>query len=214
MAQPMDNDTLGRTLLLIDEQRIARGFLPIARLLECYANTIILDPFSTLISEGVDMGEGNVIYPNVVIELRNGGIVTLGDRNTLFPGTLFLADQGSIRIGDDNEFGDGGLRLKAILPDTSILIGSYGRYNNNAAVMSPCILGSGSQILGPINLQNCNLGAGESYKHDDPDQRAGVLKGFGQARNLKVKQGEVINGQGTFDQAKIERQLVYHPRSK
>lgn len=210
----MNTDTGVEILSRIDEQRTARGFLPIARLLERYANNIILDPFSTLISEGIEMGEGNIIYPNVVIETKNGGIVTLGDRNILFPGTLFLADQGAIRIGDDNEFGDGGVRLKAIAPDTSLLIGDGGRYNNNASIMSPCVLGSGSQILGPINVQNCNLGAGESYKHDDPDLRAGVLKGFGQARNLRVKQGEVINGQGMFEQVNIERQLVYHPRPK
>lgn len=208
------SDALTRTLALIDEQRHKQGFLSISQLLEQYAKNTILDPFSTLISEGVEMGEGNVIYPNVVIEVRHGGRIALGDQNILFPSTLFLADQGSIVIGSDNEFGEGGLRLKALTPYTSLMIGDSGRYNNNAAIVSPCVLGSGSQVLGPISVQNCQLKAGESYKHDDPDLRAGVLKGFGQARNLTIKQGEVINGKGTFEQSLIERQLTYHPRQK
>lgn len=208
----MDNEILSKTISLIDEQRHRRGFLSIARILERYSKNIILDPFSTLINEGVEMGEGNVIYPNVIIEARNGGSLVLGDRNILYPGTLFLADQGTIRIGHDNEFGDGGLRLKANSPNTLIVIGDSGRYTNNAAIVGPCVLGSGSQVLGPINVQNCDLEAGDSYRGDDPDTRAGVLKGFGQARNLTVKQGEVINGRGLFEQTNVERQIVYHPK--
>jgi hypothetical protein len=210
----MDNDILSKTMSFIDEQRRKRGFLSIAHILERYSQNIILDPFSTLMSERVEMGEGNVIYPNVIIEAKNGGTVVLGARNILYPGTLFLADQAGIRIGSDNEFGDGGLRLKANARDALIVIGDSGRYTNNAAIVAPCILGSGSQVLGPITVQNCHLDAGDSYRGDDPDTRGGVLKGFGQARNLTVKQGEVINGQGVFVQATVERQLVYHPRKK
>jgi NDP-sugar pyrophosphorylase family protein len=210
----MDNHILSKTIALIDEQRRKQGFLSIAQMLERYSKNIILDPFSTLISEGVEMGEGNVIYPNIIIESRNGGNIVLGDKNILYPGTLFLADHGGIRIGSENEFGDGGLRLKSNMEGTSIVIGDSGRYTNNAAIVGPCSLGSGSQVLGPITAQNCHLEAGESYKHDDPDLRAGVLKGFGQARNLTVKQGEVINGKGIFEQANVERQIVYHPKKK
>jgi carbonic anhydrase/acetyltransferase-like protein (isoleucine patch superfamily) len=201
-------------IAIIDAQRKQRGFLSIAFLLEHYSKNVILDPFSTLISENVEMGQDNSIYPNVIIEAKNGGSIWLGNGNILFPGTLFLADQGEIRIGNNNEFGDGGLRLKANMVGATITIGDFGRYTNGAEIMGKCVLGSGSQILGQITVQNCNLGSGEGYKGSDPDLRGGLLKGFGLARSLDVKQGEVINGQGTFAQANIERQASYHPPKK
>jgi NDP-sugar pyrophosphorylase family protein len=210
----MDNKTVVELIAKIDAQRNLRGFLAVAVMLERYASNVILDPFSTLISDGVEMGDGNVIYPNVIIEARHNGVMKLGDGNMLFSGTAFLADQGEIRIGDGNEFGDGGLRLKANMTGASIVIGDGGRYTNGAEVMGKCVLGSGSQILGQIIVQSCNLGAGDGYKGSDPDLRGGLLKGFGLARNLDVKQGEVINGQGTFAQTNIERQANYHPPKK
>ena len=201
-------------IAIINAQRKQRGFLAVAYLLERYSKNIILDPFSTLISENIDMGEGNIIYPNVIIEAKNGGRMGLGSGNVLFPGTLFLADEGEIRIGNNNEFGDGGLRLKANIAGASITIGDFGRYTNGAEIIGKCVLGSGSQILGQITVQNCTLGSGESFKGSDPDLRGGLLKGFGLARNLDVKQGEVINGQGTFAQTSIERQASYHSPKK
>ena len=112
----------------IDAQRKQRGFLGVAYLLERYSKNVILDPFSTLISENIEMGQGNLMYPNVIIEAKNGGSIWMGNNNILFPGTLFLADQGEIRIGNNNEFGDGGLRLKANMHGASITIGDFGRY--------------------------------------------------------------------------------------
>jgi hypothetical protein len=79
-------------------------------------------------------------------------------------------------------------------------------------IMGRCQLDSGTQIIGPIRIQNCNLEAGDSYKEPDPETRGGLLKGFGVARNLTVHQGEVINGQGNFEQSQIEQQSAYHPK--
>jgi hypothetical protein len=36
---------------------------------------------------------------------------------------------------------------------------------------------------------------------------------MGIARGLAVGQGEVINARATFEQARIERQAVYHPKT-
>lgn len=198
----------------IDAQRTARGFMSVANTLALFNATqnTVLDPFSVLLSKDVAIGSGNIFYPNVIIETRSGGTITIGSDNIFYPGALLIADQGAISIGDGNEFGDGGVSIKANMPDSFIEIGSRGRYMNGPEIMGRCTLESGSQIIGTIRVQNCRLGAGDSYREPDPDTRAGLLKGFGVARNLTVLQGEVINGQGTFEQSGVERQVAYHPR--
>lgn len=208
-------DFLTHSLLAkIDIQRTLHGFMTVAELLETLTaqNNTVLDPFSTLVSKDVEIGSGNILYPNVIIEARNRGTISIGSQNVFFPGTMLLADQGKIVIEDGNTFGDGGVRIKANMPDALIEIGSNGRYMNNVEVMGRCHLGTGSQILGAISVQNCTLGAGDSYKDPNAETRGGLLKGFGLARNLTVGQGEVINGQGNFEQARIEQQAAYHPR--
>src|SRR5258708_34649083 len=116
-------------------------------------------------------------------------------------------------MGNNNELGDGGLRIKANMPNSAITIGNLGRYMNGSEIMGRCFLGSGSQILGAITVQNCTLGAGDSYSDLNPDSRGGLLKGFGLARNLEIRQGQVINGQGTFEQSAVELQSFYHPKN-
>lgn len=195
----------------IDAHRAQRGFLSVSQLLAIHSQNILLDPLSILISEGVELGTGNVLYPGVILEIQNAGRIRIGNRNFFYPGALFLADQGEILAGDENEFGDGGVRIKAIMPDSSIIIGNAGRYMSGPDITGRCVLGSGTQILGAISVQNCTLGAGESYRHPDPDQRGGLFKGAGLARNLTVGQGEVISQRGMFEASAIERQSVYHP---
>lgn len=209
----MKADFVSELIEKINYHRRQRGFMTVSRLLEVYDRNVILDPLSILISEGIEIGQDNVIYPNVVLECQNQGTMTIGSRNTFYPGTLLLADRGKIVIGSNNEFGDGGLRIKANMPDAIIRVGDMGRYMNGPEIMGKCTLGSGSQILGAITVQNCSLDDGESYHNPNPDLRGGLLKGFGLARNLKVKQGEVINGKGSFEQVNIERQAGYHPPS-
>jgi hypothetical protein len=200
-------------LAKIDAQRMSRGFMTIAEVLTLAGSgNTVLDPFSVLVSKTAKMGSGNMLYPNVIIEVTNGGNISIGDGNVFYPGALLLADGGKIIIGDENQFGDGGVRIKAIVSDALIQIGSRGRYMGGAEIAGKDSLGSGTQILGAISAQNCTLGAGDSFRDPDPETRGGVLKGFGNARNLTVQQGQVINGQGSFEQDRIQQQIVYHPR--
>jgi hypothetical protein len=66
-------------------------------------------------------------------------------------------------------------------------------------------------VLGPITAQQVELSGGADGSHPDPDHRGAVLKGFGKARGLTLKTGEVVNGSGDFATAPIERQRSYHP---
>lgn len=206
-------DTLRSDILQqIDVQRSSQGFLTVSGLIQLgKQGNVILDPFSTLISSRVKLGSDNVFYPNAIVQACNEGSIAIGSGNIFYMNTFLFADQGAISIDNYNQFGDGGLSIKANTPGALITIGSYGRYLNGTQVMGRCVLGSGSQILGPITVQNCILGAGESYQHANPDARGGVLKGAGLARNLSVHQGEVLNGQGDFSQSQIQRQSYYHP---
>jgi hypothetical protein len=211
----MNNTPVDALLATVDAQRTARGFMTISEVLALAgeAHNTILDPFSILVSRTAKLGQGNVVYPNVIIEANQGGKISIGDGNIFFPGTLLLAAGGRIEVGDENQFGDGGVRVKTHLADSLIEIGSRGRYMSGAEISGTCHLGSGTQVLGAISVQNCRLGAGDSFKDPNPETRGGVLKGFGIARNLTVLQGQVINGQGTFEQNRIQQQIVYHPKT-
>lgn len=199
-------------LELIDQQRAQGGFRSLAELIElCRAGNQILDPFSILISRGVTVGTGNRFYPNVVIETAGDGQISLGDRNVLYPGTLMRAGAGAILIGSGNTFGEGGVSLRTDSPTDRLVIADEGRYLHGAQIAGPNQLGAGSQVLGPIIVQGCELGGGGGHLQPDPDLRGGVLKGAGLARGLAVGQGEVINGRTTFTAAMLERQRTYHP---
>jgi hypothetical protein len=209
MTPLLTDDVLSK----INAQRISRGFKTIAEVLTLAdAGNTLLDPFSILVSKTAKIGRGNTLYPNVIIEATNGGDISVGDGNVFYPGTLLLADAGKILIGDENQLGDGGVCIKAVTTEALIEICNRGRYMNGAQITGQCSLGSGTQILGAISAQNCTLGAGDSFRDPDPETRGGVLKGFGNARNLIVQQGQVINGQGSFEQNRIQQQIVYHPK--
>jgi hypothetical protein len=198
---------------MLNQQRTSRGFYSLAELFElCVPANVIFDPFSTLISRSLELGGGNIFYPNVVVETQAGGRVTIGDQNTFLPGTLIRAAGGRIRIGSGNTFDEGGVSLLTSSPDALLQIGDEGRYSLGAQISGSNRLGHGAQVLGAILVQGCELGDGASYAHPDPDQRGGVLKGAGLARNLWVGQGEVINGRFDFAHAPVERQRVYHPK--
>jgi hypothetical protein len=99
------------------------------------------------------------------------------------------------------------------MPNSCITIGDNGRYLNGMQIVGICSLGSGSQVIGNIIVQNCVLEEGESYLHDNPDLRAGLLKGFGIARNLTVGKGKVIEGAGKFETSNIQSQALFHPKT-
>ncbi len=199
----------------IDEQRESRGFHRISELLRLseQGNTF-LDPFSTLISKSVVLGDNNLFYPNVTIEANRGGVIVVGNANAFYPNTYILAEEGKVSVGDDNQFGDGGCSLKANRSDAEITVGDNGRYINGAQIIGRTTLGSGSQVIGPITVQDCTLEAGEDFQSSDPDLRAGLLKGTGLARGIVVPKGKVLNGAGTFEQDSIEAQSKYHPKNK
>lgn len=171
----------------------------------------ILDS-SVLISSRVVIGANNTFYPNVVIECQAGGEVSIGDGNVFYPGTFILCSAGVVRIGNTNMFGPAGFTLKANNDKAAIAVGDGGRYCDGASVMGATTLGSGSQILGNIIVQNCDLAGGGTFEEPDPDMRAAVLKGFGAAKGLQLQTGQVVNGEGDFSAAPVQWQHEYHPK--
>lgn len=199
----------------ISALRQSRGFLTPEELLALSTRgNVIHDPFSTLISSRVRLGAGNVIYPNVVIECGDLGVIVIGDDNVMFPGTLVIAEAGTIEIGNANQFGEQGVSIRAVSSSDRITIGDQGRYLNGVQILGSCELGSGSQLLSrPLVVQDCILEEGGSWRSDDPDARAGVIKGTGIVRGLKVARGEVVNGQKVLTREHVERQVLHHPPS-
>ncbi|MEP3279529.1 MAG: hypothetical protein ABJN26_01390 [Stappiaceae bacterium] len=196
----------------IDDVRRRLGFLSVAETLQLneLGNTIV-DPFSTLIGRQVQIGHGNLFYPAVTIECSGEGSVLIGSNNTFHSGTRIQSENGVVEIGDDNQFGDGGFIARSNR-SAAIKIGNGGRYTSGATIVGNTALGSGSQVLGPITVENCELGEGETFAHPDPDLRAAVLKGQGRARGIKISAGEVIAGQGPFDPGSVQRQTDFHPK--
>jgi hypothetical protein len=200
----------------IDRQRKRLGYLTIEEVLLLCERNEILDPFSVLLSQGVCIGTGNVLFPNVALTCKKAGNIVVGDGNVFHPGFYALADEGSIAIGDQNQFGDGPVGLKANVAGTCLVVESHGRYQNGVVVMGHSHLGTGTQLLGGmLTVQDCLLAPGDSHLGDDPDRRGAVIKGFGFARGLELAAGEVINGRGHMDAATmVERQSTYHPRAR
>ena len=201
--------------MITGDQRKARGWRTVAEVLELAAGgTVVLDPYSLLIGVRVQLGEGNVCYPGVVIECDEDSECLLGSENTLLPGTFISATGGgAIHIGDSTRIGEGGARITADRTGAPVEVGHRTRIVGGAALAGPAVLGDGSQVLGPINAQGFELAAGADWTYPDPDARGGVLKGFGRGRNVTVGTGEVINGQGNFGTSRIERQRAYHPNA-
>lgn len=198
---------------LVDEQRRKNGFLTIEGVLAITSRqNVVYDPFSVLISEAVVLGCGNIIYPGVIMQVVNQGGLVIGNNNTFYPQTLVVADKGKIQIGDNNQFGDGGASIKANRADAIIEVGSFGRYVNGPEILGQTSLGSGSQVLGRITVQSCRLASGEPWSHSEPDKRGAVLKGFGMARSISLRVGQVLHGEGDFSEANVKEQSFYHPK--
>jgi acetyltransferase-like isoleucine patch superfamily enzyme len=197
----------------IDQQRASQGFLTVSELLDLSKEgTIIFDPFSVLVSSVAIFGRNNTFYPNVIVQIKDGGEISLGDDNIFYPNTIIIADTGKVFIGNSNQFGDGGCTLKANMANKEITVGDKGRYINGALIIGGTSLGSGSQVIGPITVQDCTLEPGDDYRSSRPEFRAGLLKGYGLARAITVSRGNVLNGSGVFRQEDIEDQAKYHPK--
>ena len=196
----------------LDVMRVKAGFLTVDQLLERFGDNLLLDPFSILISEGVSLGNGNILHPGVRICARTGSRVVLGSGNTLFSGTVIEAADGNITVGDHNEIGDGGFSARASRPGAEITIGSNGRYQGGASILGRSVLGAGTQLLGQIAAMDCSLEAGDDYRCPDPDLRGGVLKSFGIASSIHVPCGWVIAGRGEFREEMMVLQTTFHPK--
>ena len=118
----------------------------------------------------------------------------------------------AIQIGSGNQFGEGGFTAKANRPGAFIGIANDGRYIGGASVFGSTHLGDGCQLIGAISADSCRLEGGGSWRHGDADMRGALLKGFGPARNLSLKRGQVIDGKGTFSVDEIKPQSFFHPK--
>jgi hypothetical protein len=197
----------------IDGHRESLGFRTVGETIALAETNVILDPYSTLIARDAEIGSGNVFYPSVVIGV-DGGVCVIGDNNTFWPSTVVTAqNSGRIVVGDGCAFGPGGARLVASGPSAELRVGDRVRLLNGAEVLGSNQLGAGTQILGPISAQDVLLAEGGDFTEPDPDRRGAVLKGQGRARGIGLSVGEVINGMGDFAIAKVERQLLHHPRN-
>ena len=196
----------------LDELRRAQGLLTIAEVMALIrSGNVIYDPFSVLIARGCEIGRDNVLFPCTYLFRSAGCTLTVGDGNVFHTNTVFAAEAGDIRIGSGNQFGEGGFAAKANRDGAGIRIGDGGRYLGGGSAYGNCDFGSGTQILGAITVDNCQLEAGESYRGPDPDSRGGLLKGLGSARGLTVPTGRVIAGNGVFRAEDMQLQSYFHP---
>lgn len=197
----------------VDDCLGSRGFRTVAGLSEIAGRgNTVLGHSAILIAAEAEVGTGNVIYPGVVIEIANGGSISIGDGNILYPGTFILADAGVVVIGSRNQFGDGGVSVKANRQDSRITIGDGGRFVNGPEIIGCTELGNGSQVLGKITVQDCRLEGGVPYSSPQVERRGAVLKGFGLARGISLARGQVLQGLGVFDVKSVLSQTAFHPK--
>lgn len=197
-----------------DARRSQLGFLTVSQVDHLSdAGVRVLDPFSTLISAGVEIGEETVIYPGVVIQRDAESTLTLGSRNVLFPGTFLLAERGgSLVIGNGCELGPGLVQVKANRPESEIRMGDGVRLLNGCELTGRSVLGDGCQIIGPVLAQSVRLGGGRGgHAWPSPDERGALLKGAGLARDIVLERGEVASCQSSFADTEVVRQTSFHP---
>jgi carbonic anhydrase/acetyltransferase-like protein (isoleucine patch superfamily) len=196
-----------------DAARKRLGFLPLAETAAlAHRGVLIPDPGSVLVSSGVQLEDSAVLWPNVILQATESGRITIGQGTNLFAGTRIVATGGMVTIGKDAEIGEeGGFTIKTGMGEV-IEIGDGARLLGGGSLSQSNRVGRGAQILGPIRCQNCALGDGGTYRDSEPDERGGVLKGSGVARNVEVPQGHVIQAFGLFAEAVMRRQSYFHPK--
>lgn len=150
----------------IDEVRRLKGFLTIEETLRLAdLDVTIVDPFSTLISRRVSLAPGIFIWPNVTLEVGPEAAVSIGASTVLHGGVRIAAGAGSIAIGANGDVGqEGGFTFVTSAPNDRIHIGNDVRLNGGGSIAGSARLGDGAQVLGPIRIQNCQLGAGGPFE--------------------------------------------------
>ncbi len=198
----------------LNDIRRNRGFLTVEDTSALSsARVVVLDPFSTLVSQGVTLDPGVTLWPGVVLQTSDGGTIAIGYEAQLYPGARLVASRGRIKVSARAEIGEeGGFTIKAEQQDAVIEIGEGARLIGGGAMTLSNSIGAGAQILGPIRLQNCVLEGGGTHLEPDPDRRGAVLKGSGLARQIFVPTGFVIQAFGLFSEAPVRKQSYFHPK--
>ena len=197
-----------------DIARRRLGFLSLAETTAlAHRGVLMPEPTAVLVSADVQLHDGVVLWPNVILQILGRGRIVVGNGANLFPGTRIVASGGTVTIGADTELGEeGGFTIKAGSGEI-VEIGDGARLLGGGSLTRSNRIGRGAQILGPIRCQNCILGGGGTYRDSEPDERGGVLKGSGVARNIDVPQGHVIQAFGLFAEAVMRRQSYFHPKA-
>lgn len=189
-----------------DSIRQDLGFLTVAEVLQLCATQQILDPSSTLISRRVQLGEGNVLYPGVVIQVDDQSSCVIGHRNVFHPGTFLTAEHGGmLLLGSEITLGPGGVQLKAGRTH-AVAVGDGARLANGPVVTGRSVLGTGSQIMGAVEADSVVLADGGDFRSNPAEKRGAVLRGTGLARGLRLAPGELVQGFGNFATADVVRQ--------
>ena len=133
---------LQKYLAGLNAVREANGFLPIDEITNVIAaKNTVFDCFSLLISKKAKIGKDNIFYPNVIISCDKDSKLVIGDINCFFSSTRFVAENGGeIVVGSRNEFGSGGVCIKANIPESSIVFGSHGRYDGRINIFGSVCL--------------------------------------------------------------------------
>ncbi len=198
---------------IMEKFRTENNFYTLSEMCLLSKHNIIFDFFSVLISKNVTLGKDNIIYPGVIMETDLESNITIGSHNVFFNNTHLEAKYcGEIIIGNNNNFISGGISIRSNMPSSKITFSNNGRYDGRINIFGNCDFGEGSQIIGTINVYNCTLIGGGDYNEKNPDKRAGLIKGFGTAKNIVVDRGMVVNGFGDFSQATLELQSNYHKK--
>jgi len=176
---------------------------------------VIPAPYAVLVSPDATLEDGIILWPNTILQIVGNGRISVGKGTVLFPGTrIVVSGGGTVTIGAEAEIGEeGGFTIKAEAGET-IAIGDGVRLLGGGSLTRSNRIGRGAQILGPIRCQNCYLGDGDTYRAPEPDERGGVLKGSGVARNVEVPQGHVIQAFGLFADAVMRQQSYFHPKAR
>ncbi|WAP50522.1 hypothetical protein OL239_10725 [Arthrobacter sp. ATA002] len=189
-----------------DSIRREFGFLTVTEVLQLCATQRILDPSSTLISAKVQLGEGNVFYPGIVLQVDGESSCVIGHRNVFHPGAFISAEHGGmILMGSDITLGPGSVQLRAGRAD-AVAVGDSARLSNGPVVTGRSVLGSGSQILGAVEADSVVLVDGGDFASSPPEKRGAVLKGAGLVSGVRLAPGYLLQGFGDFSAAGVVRQ--------
>ena len=199
---------------LTDAARLQLGFLSLEATVALARRDILIpDPASVLVSPSAKMGKGVILWPGVIVDCSPTSGVHIDHGTALFPGTRIVASGGTVSIGFGVEIGEeGGFTIKAEA-GAVIEIGDGARLLGGGSLTMSNRIGRGAQVLGPIRCRDCRLGDGGDYRHPQPDERGGVLKGSGVAHGVQVDQGHVIQAFGLFSEGIVRRQSYFHPKA-